>query len=132
MIITKRVKRMARSEAYNMTFRYLKAYRDMKRSMNVEIANNLHGAFVQKMIDNRKETAELLQILDQAIAELEVEQEAKGEKYKVDAMKMHFFEGKSYEKIAEMITAGESTPRRWITQMVEIIAVKLFGKEALE
>ncbi len=123
---------MARSEAYNMTYRYLKAYRDMKRSMNVEITDNAHGEFVQKMIDNRKETAALIQILDQAISELEIEQDAKGEKYKVDAMKLHFFEGKSYEKIAELITTGESTPRRWIIQMVEIIAVKLFGKEALE
>lgn len=121
-------------KAYNLTFKYLKAYNDMKRSLEneTEAAESNQGEFIQRMDDGKKETAVIIAIIDKAVRELEEEEKKNGESCKIEVFKMYFFEKKTYEQITEHINAGDSTPRRWVSQMVGKIAVKLFGVEGLE
>lgn len=121
-------------KAYNLTFKYLKAYNDMKSSLQTETeaAGSNQGEFIQRMDDGKKETAAIIAIIDKAVKELEEEEKEKGDSYKMDVFKMYFFERKTYEQIIEHVHTGDSTPRRWVSQMVGKIATKLFGVEGLE
>lgn len=121
-------------KAYNLTFKYLKAYNDMKSSLENEIEadGSSQSEFIERMEAGRKETAVIIAIIDKTVQELEAEAKEKGESCKMDVFKMYFFERKTYEQIIEHVHTGDSTPRRWVSQMVGQIATKLFGVDGLE
>ena len=127
-------KKKETKKAYNLTFKYLKAYNDMKSSLKTEteVAGSSQGEFIQRMDDGKKETAAIIAIIDKVVQELEEEVKEKGESCKMDVFKMYFFGKKTYEQIVEYVHTGDSTPRRWVSQMVGQIATKLFGVEGLE
>lgn len=47
------------------------------------------------------------------------------------AFKLKYFEGKTYEQIAECLGAHENTPHNWINQVIKRLAVYLYGVQAL-
>lgn len=120
------------SKAYKLTFFYLKSYKDMKKSLksNTQTKTKEKNPFLEEIEKSKIQTARVLEIINEALKELEEEQEKKGQKCKTDALKKYFFEGKTYEQISEEITTGDSTPRRWVSEMVARMAIKLFGVDA--
>lgn len=120
-------------KAYNLTFRYLKQYKDMVRSLenDAPAAGGTENDFMILLEQSKTTTAAITLNLQHCLKELQEEQTKKGQKYKYDVLEMYFFQNLTYEQIIEKMPMGDSTPRRWVSEMVSIIAVKLFGATAI-
>ena len=120
-------------KAYNLTFRYLKQYNNMIRSLenNAQAAGDMGNDFLELLENAKKPTAAVVANMQKCLEELRQEQEEKGQKSKYDVLEMYFFEDMPYKDIVEKIPMGDSTPRRWISEMVSILSVKLFGATAI-
>lgn len=117
-------------KAYNLTFKYLKQYGNLVKSAKnaAAVAGNSENEFLQNIKNAETPTNAIIALLASGIAELEQETRHK-EKYAV--FEMYFFKNMTYEQITAEIAIGDSTPRRWVSEMVSILAVKLFGVEAI-
>ena len=76
-------------------------------------------------------TAVIVANIRRCLEELEKEQMQKGQSQKYEVFKLYFSEKLTYEQIIERIPMGDSTPRRWVSEMVSILSVKLFGVAAI-
>lgn len=144
IIIEKAVQRAIKAEraeaeeresrkAYNLTFRYLKQYSDMVSSLknDASAAGDNDNDFLEMLKQSKKPTAAIIANMQNCLNELQEEQEQKGQKYKFEVLEMYFFQNLTYEQIIEKMPMGDSTPRRWVSEMVSILAVKLFGVAAI-
>lgn len=120
-------------KAYNLTFRYLKQYNDMVKSLenDARAAGAAENDFLELLEQSKKPTAAVIANMQKCLEELKQEQEEKGQKSKYDVLEMYFFKKMTYEQIIEKMPMGDSTPRRWVSEMVNILAVKLFGVAAI-
>lgn len=119
-------------KAYNLTFRYLKQYSDLESSLkNDAAAAGSENEFLLLLEQAKTPTAVIIANMQRCLNELQQEQEEKGQKYKYEVMEMYFFQKMTYEQIIEKMPMGDSTPRRWVSEMVSILAVKLFGAAAI-
>lgn len=120
-------------KAYNLTFRYLKQYGDMVSSLknDAPAAGSTENEFLALLQNAKTPTAAVIANIQNCLDELQREQEQKGQKYKYEVMEMYFFQKLTYEQIIEKMPMGDSTPRRWVSEMVSILAVKLFGVTAI-
>ena len=125
----KEQQQQASRKAYNITFKYLKQYGNLISSTKNEIAavEDETSEFLQLIKNAKTSTAAVIGILARGIAEMEHETD----KAKFSVFKMYFFEKLTYEQIAEKMPVSDSTPRRWISELVQILAIKLFGVEAI-
>lgn len=120
-------------KAYNLTFRYLKQYNDMVKSLenDARAAGDTENDFLELLEQAKKPTAAVIANMRKCLDELKQEQEEKGQKSKYEVLEMYFFQKMTYEQIIEKMPMGDSTPRRWVSEMVNILAVKLFGVAAI-
>ena len=120
-------------KVYNLTFRYLKQYNDMVKSLenDARAAGAAENDFLELLEQSKKPTAAVIANMQKCLEELKQEQEEKGQKSKYDVLEMYFFKKMTYEQIIEKMPMGDSTPRRWVSEMVNILAVKLFGVAAI-
>lgn len=120
-------------KAYNLTFRYLKQYSDMVSSLKSDAtaAGETENDFLILLERAKTPTAVIIANLQRCLKELQEEQTKKGQKYKYEVLEMYFFQNLTYEQIIEKMPMGDSTPRRWVSEMVGILAVKLFGVTAI-
>lgn len=116
-------------KAYNMTFKYLKQYGNLISSTKngVLAAGGAENDFLQLIEKAQTPTNAVIGILARGIAEMQEETE----KSKFTVFEMYFFENMTYEQITDKMPMGDSTPRRWVSELVNILAVKLFGVEAI-
>ncbi|WP_405382717.1 hypothetical protein [Phascolarctobacterium sp.] len=116
-------------KAYNMTFKYLKQYGNLISSTKngVLAAGGAENEFLQLIEKAQTPTNAVIGILARGIAEMQEETE----KSKFTVFEMYFFEKMTYEQITDKMPMGDSTPRRWVSELVNILAVKLFGIEAI-
>lgn len=116
-------------KAYNMTFKYLKQYGNLISSTKngVLAAGGAENDFLQLIEKAQTPTNAVIGILARGIAEMQEETE----KSKFTVFEMYFFEKMTYEQITDKMPMGDSTPRRWVSELVNILAVKLFGIEAI-
>lgn len=116
-------------KAYNMTFKYLKQYGNLISSTKngVLVAGGAENEFLQLIEKAQTPTSAVIGILARGIAEMQEETE----KSKFTVFEMYFFEKMTYEQITDKMPMGDSTPRRWVSELVNILAVKLFGIEAI-
>ena len=120
-------------KSYNLTFRYLKQYNDMVKSLenDARAAGAAENDFLELLEQSKKPTAAVIANMQKCLEELKQEQEEKGQKSKYDVLEMYFFKKMTYEQIIEKMPMGDSTPRRWVSEMVNILEVKLFGVAAI-
>ena len=55
--------------------------------------------------------------------------EAADREVEYKAFEMYFMQGMDYAKIAEELDTGNSTPRRWITAIINELSVLLWGMD---
>lgn len=120
-------------KAYNLTFRYLKQYSDLESSLknDAAAAGSGENEFLLLLEQAKTPTAVIIANMQRCLNELQQEQEEKGQIYKYEVLEMYFFQKMTYEQIIEKMPMGDSTPRRWVSEMVSILAVKLFGVAAI-
>lgn len=115
---------------YAITFRYMKNYNSLKRSLESAKDKNMNDLLSEAKTSAVK-TAVILDNIDSSLEIIKKELEEKGQLVKYEAFEMYFIQNKTYEHIAATLMTGDSTPRRWITEVVERLAIKLFGVEAI-
>lgn len=116
-------KTIEKKKFYSITLNYMKNYNSLKRSL--EYTEDI------KYETSRVKTAAILYNIDSSLEIIKKELEDKGQLVKYEAFEMYFIQNKTYEHIAATLITGDSTPRRWITEVVERLAIKLFGVEAI-
>lgn len=82
-------------------------------------------------LEGQEDTRRLLSRIDAALVQIAADYAAVGEEQKMVAFKLKYFEGKTYEQIAECLGAHENTPHNWINQVIKRLAVYLYGVQAL-
>ncbi len=123
-------------KAYNLTFRYLKQYSDLISSLQNEAVEDAEesaeeNTFLSLLKKSQIPTAVIVANMRRCLEELKKEQSQKGQPQKYEVLELYFFEKLTYEQITEHIPMGDSTPRRWVSEMVGILSVKLFGVAAI-
>lgn len=123
-------------KAYNLTFRYLKQYSDLISSLQNEAVEDTEESageniFLSMLKKSQIPTAVIVANMRRCLEELKKEQSQKGQPQKYEVLELYFFEKLTYEQITERIPMGDSTPRRWVSEMVGILSVKLFGVAAI-
>ena len=119
-----------KKRSYAITFKYMKNYNSLKRSLENIRNNNMNDLLNETKISSVK-TAVILDNIDSSLEIIKKELEDKGQLVKYEAFEMYFMQNKTYEYIATTLITGESTPRRWITEIIEKLSIKLFGVEAI-
>ena len=114
-----KLKTTNRNDAYTRTLHLMKNYNAMR--WNVEHSDN------QSMTS----TKEMLRRIDNALEIIKVECERSGERLKLEAFKMKFEDGYTYEQIAEKLETHENTPHNWVNQILRKLSVYLFGVDAI-
>lgn len=130
--------------AVQITQIWLENYQEMERYINEAISEvgqvpdidnyniSAERAFLQSIRECRAETVILFAHINKALESLMEDAAETGEEYKVDALKMYYTEGKSYEEIAREMGCGKNSPKRWCRSMTARLVIKLFGAKALE
>ena len=67
--------------------------------------------------------------IDKAVEEIERRRKAADREIEYKAFEMYFMQGMDYAKIAEELDTGNSTPRRWITAIINELSVLLWGMD---
>lgn len=119
-----------KKRSYAITFKYMKNYNSLKRSLE-NINNNNINELLNETKTSAVKTAVILDTIDSSLDIIKNELEDKGQLVKYEAFEMYFIQNKTYEYIAATLITGDSTPRRWITEIVERLSIKLFGVEAI-
>lgn len=116
-------------KAYSLTFRYLKQYGNLISCASGQIPDQdpEKNEFLETYKKAKETTGIILGIINAAVQELQ--QETEKSKYAV--FEMYFFKNMTYEQILEEMPMGDSTPRRWISEMVTALSIKIFGTEAI-
>ena len=65
--------------------------------------------------------------IDKAVEEIERRREAAGRGIEYKAFELYFMQGMDYAAIAEKLDTGNSTPRRWVTGIINELSVLLWG-----
>lgn len=123
---------------------YLENYREMQRYIkdavseawqvpDIETYNiSAEKAFLQSIRDCRAETVILFEHINKAMESLKEDAAEAGEEYKYTALEEFYIHGKTYEEISRECGCGKNTPKKWCRNMIEKLAVKLFGAKAIE
>ena len=91
-----------------------------------EIAEQAAGGSIRR---SRFKTLIMTAHIDKAVEEIERRRKAADRGIEYKAFEMYFMQGMDYAKIAEELDTGNSTPRRWITAIINELSVLLWGMD---
>lgn len=123
---------------YHNTFALMKCYRDATLHIENAISDGaqleLAGmteeqqrTYLESVRRSRFKTIIAVAHIDKAIEEIERRRLAAGRGIEYRAFELYFMHGKEYAQIAEELNTGKNTPRRWITAIINELAVLLWG-----
>lgn len=112
----------------SMTAELMKNYKLLREYADGEGAELLAGcAILDTMHRSRRETQAVVQEIGDALAKIRAAAEIGRYAYKVDAFERHYLRGQTYEQIAADMNAGRNSPGRWCNEIMQQLAVHLFG-----
>lgn len=132
-----------KKEKYHDTFRLMKVYRDVAIHVEKSISE-AQQLEISEMTDEQQElyinsirTSKIRSMLmgmhiDVMLAEIRERRKKEGREEEFKAFEMYFFDGMTYEKIAEELNCGKNTPRRWVNCILNELSPLLWGYDALK
>ena len=138
----KQEERKRKKDTYHNTFLLMKAYRDVAVSIEKSISEaeqlEIEGLseeqkkiHVQSIRESRIRNMIMSMQIDTMLEKAREEYVKCGKEYEYRAFELYFFNGMSYEYIAEELDSGSSTARRWVTGVVRKMATLLWGYDAI-
>ena len=133
-------KQERKKEKYHNTFTLMKRYRDAVFHIENAISDGqqleLKGmtdeqqrTYLESIRRTRFKTLIMTAHIDKAVEEIERRRKAADREVEYKAFEMYFMQGMDYAKIAEELDTGNSTPRRWITAIINELSVLLWGMD---
>lgn len=133
-------KQERKKEKYHNTFTLMKCYRDMALHIENAISDGqqleLKGmtdeqqrTYLESIRRSRFKTLIMTAHIDKAVEEIGRRRKAADREIEYKAFEMYFMQGMDYAKIAEELDTGNSTPRRWITAIINELSVLLWGMD---
>ena len=127
-----------KKEKYHNTFKLMKCYRDavfhVENAISdgeqiglKEISEERKRIYLESVRKSRFKTMVMIEHIDRAIEEMKRRRAAAGREAEYKAFEMYFMEGLDYAQIAERLETGNSTPRRWITAIINELSILLWG-----
>lgn len=89
-------------------------------------------AFLESIASSKARTSIMVAELDLAMDQVATEYRAAGQSYKWDAFRARYMAGESYEAIADRLNAGKNSPARWCKEIMQQVAIRLFGVDGLK
>ena len=126
----KRQEKAARQQRdrYDDTFKLMKAYRAALFSTRVQQDNDgEHLLQNAKLKANRLKTEIAVEHINEALEIIKANKERDGKEAEYEAFRLYFIEGRTYQHIAEQLSCGDATPRRWVTAITEELSAMLWG-----
>ena len=134
----KQEKEDRRRNKYHNTFTLMKCYRDAVfhiqnavsdgRQLELkEMTEDQRRVYLESIRRSRFKTLIMTEHIDKAVEEIERRRREAGREEEYRAFDLYFIQGKSYEEIAQELKTGNSTPRRWITGIINEMSVLLWG-----
>lgn len=125
---------------YHNTFMLMKCYRDaafhienaISDGEQLELAgmtDEQQRTYLESIRRCHFKTLIMTAHIDKAVEEIERRRKAAGREIEYKAFEMYFMQGMDYAKIAEELDTGNSTPRRWITAIINELSVLLWGMD---
>lgn len=125
---------------YHNTFMLMKCYRDaafhienaISDGEQLELAgmtDEQQRTYLESIRRSRFKTLIMTAHIDKAAEEIERRRKAADREIEYKAFEMYFMQGMDYAKIAEELDTGNSTPRRWITAIINELSVLLWGMD---
>lgn len=87
--------------------------------------------FIKSILKSKARSLIMLAHIDKCLSMMEDEQYDKGTPEKYQTFKYFYLDGMSYENISETYGHPERTARRWVSELVNILGVYLFGADAI-
>ena len=88
--------------------------------------------FLESITSSKVRTSIMVAALDAALAEVAEDFGKRRQGYKWEAFKARYVEGVSYEEIADRLNSGKNSPARWCKEVMQKLAVYLFGVDGLK
>lgn len=80
---------------------------------------------------SRGSTVDVIEKIDLALKAAQVAANAGGYSYKVEAFTRRYIRGETYEDIADAMNCGKNSPARWCKEIMEEMAIRLFGVDGI-
>lgn len=134
----KQEERDKKKDKYHNTFSLMKCYRDAVFHIENAISDGeqleLKGmsdeqqrTYLESIRRSRFKTLIMTTHIDKAVEEIEHRRKMAGREIEYKAFELYFMQGWDYAAIAEKLETGNSTPRRWVTGIVNELSVLLWG-----
>lgn len=134
----KQEERDKKKNKYHNTFTLMKCYRDAVFHIEHAISDGnqleLKGmteaqqrTYLESVRRSRFKTLIMTAHIDEAVEEIERRRKEAGREAEYQAFELYFMQGKDYATIAEELDTGTSTPRRWVTGIINELSVLLWG-----
>lgn len=125
-------------DKYHNTFTLMKCYRDavfhienaISDGQQLELAgmtDEQQRTYLESVRRSRFKTLIMTAHIDKAVEEIERRRNAAGRGIEYRAFELYFMQGWDYAQIAEELDTGNSTPRRWVTAIINELSVLLWG-----
>ena len=123
---------------YHDTYMLMKSYSDAVYHMEHAISegNQLElpditpeeqDTYLRSIRRTRFRTMLMLSHIDKALDEVKRRRTAAGREVEYEAFELYFVQRETYEQIAEELSTGKNTPRRWVTGILNELNVLLWG-----
>lgn len=127
-----------KKDKYHNTFTLMKCYRDavfhienaISDGTQLELAGmteEQQRTYLESVRRSRFKTLIMTAHIDKAVEEIENRRRAAGREIEYKAFELYFMQGWDYAAIAEELDTGNSTPRRWVTGIINELSVLLWG-----
>lgn len=134
----KQEERDRKKDKYHNTFTLMKCYRDAVFHIENAISDGeqleLRGmtdeqqrTYLESVRRSRFKTLIMTAHIDKAVEEIENRRRVAGREIEYKAFELYFMQGWDYAAIAEELDTGNSTPRRWVTGIINELSVLLWG-----
>ena len=124
---------MKRTSAFYIIKNVMENYKNLKYNQSIEIETDVNDPVViNELLKAQAKTKYVLATLSKTMSDIQHEYKTEGKEIYFFVFSQHYIIGKSYESIAEEKNISERTARKYTAEILQSIAIKMFGIDALD
>ncbi|MBU9728280.1 sigma-70 region 4 domain-containing protein [Diplocloster modestus] len=131
-----------KKDKYHDTYELMKIYRDVaihiERSISEAEQLKIEGmsdkqkkVFLNSVRESKVRSMLMTTHIDVMVKEIEERRKREGREKEYQAFELYFFNGMTYDEIAEKLECGNNTPRRWVSGVLRELSPLIWGYDAL-
>lgn len=121
-----------KNKAYIAVENYMKNYNSLRYSLTIDIDNtDTEPEVISQLGEIKKKTKLLLSTIDKVIEDLKKDYLFKNKENIFKVFEQYYIFEKSYGEISYNFYISEKTARKYVNEVLQLIAIRIFGVEAL-